>query len=293
MTPDTEKTALESSDPSGRSLTDPASIPVFILAGGLGTRISEETQVRPKPMIEIGGAPILLHIMKHYRHFGFQDFVVCAGYLSWEIKDYFLNYCFRNNHLEIDHRTDPSAPPVSLGLNDQQERWRVRVLDTGVNAMTGSRLAQSIDVIRKTQSFDHFAVTYGDGLSDVDLKAELDFHIAHERLGSVLGVPPVSRFGELEISEKNDVTGFIEKPEHKQGLINGGFFLFRSGFREYLSTDEKCILERAPIEKLAEHGQLKAFPHRGFWQPMDTLRDKLYLQSLWDSGKAAWKFPKE
>jgi glucose-1-phosphate cytidylyltransferase len=267
----------------------PASVPVFILAGGMGTRISEETHVRPKPMIEIGGMPILLHIMKLYHQHGFEDFVICAGYLSWDIKDYFLNYCFRTNNLEIDHRTDFSRAPSSVGKNEKQEKWRVRVLDTGVNNMTGSRLAQALDIVAEQQKFDHFAVTYGDGLADMDLQEELAFHCQHDRIGTVLGVPPLSRWGELNVSDTGDVVGFLEKPEDKQGLINGGFFFFRSEFRKYLSRDEKCVLERKPMESLALDGQLKVHPHHGFWHAMDTLRDKFYLQELWDSGKAAWR----
>ena len=273
-----------------KNSTHPSQVPVFILAGGLGTRLSEETQLRPKPMIEIGGMPILLHIMKWYRRFGFEDFVICAGYLSWEIKEYFLHYSFRNNHLDIDHRNDPSQLPASVGQNASQERWRVRVLDTGVANMTGARLAQALDIIGKTQKFEHFAVTYGDGVADMNLADELKFHVDHERIGSVLGVPPLSRFGELAVDETGDVTGFLEKPEHKLGLINGGFFFFRSSFREYLAADSKCILEKEPLERLAQHGQLKVYPHHGFWQAMDTLRDKFYLQRLWDEGKAPWHF---
>jgi len=268
---------------------DPSKVPVFILAGGLGTRISEETHLKPKPMIEIGELPILLHIMRYYRHYGFEDFILCTGYRSWEIKEYFLNYSFRTNHLEIDHRKDLQQPPSAIGVNEVQERWRVRIIDTGLNTMTGARLARAYDFVAADQEFSHFAVTYGDGLCDVDLSKELEFHAKHDRVGSVLGVPPVSRWGELNISPKNEVVGFIEKPEEKMGLINGGFFFFRSSFRPYLSSEEDCVLERAPLERLVRSNQLMVYPHRGFWQPMDTLRDKNYLQSLWDSGKASWK----
>jgi len=267
----------------------PASVPVFILAGGLGTRLSEETHLKPKPMIEIGEMPILLHIMKYYRHYGFEDFILCTGYRSWEIKEYFLNYSFRTNHLEIDHRRDLQQSPMAIGVNEEQERWRVRMIDTGINTMTGARLARAFDFVSATQEFPHFAVTYGDGLCDVDLAKELDFHLKHDRVGSVLGVPPVSRWGELDVTAKNEVVGFIEKPEEKVGLINGGFFFFRKAFRDYLSSEESCVLERKPLERLVRGKQLMVYPHKGFWQPMDTLRDKNHLQGLWDSGKATWK----
>ncbi len=263
-------------------------IPIFILAGGLGTRISEETHLKPKPMIEIGEIPILIHIMRWYYSFGFNDFVICAGYRSWEIKQYFLNYEFRSNHLVIDHRESPRTPAAVLGQNSAQERWKVRVIDTGVNSMTGSRIAQAYDEISKTEVLSHFAVTYGDGVSDVKLNEELMFHYSHLKVGTVLGVVPTARFGELDYNLNNQVEGFLEKPKSKQGRINGGFFFFTKEFRKYLSTDSNCIMERDPLERLATDKQLMIFNHSGFWQPMDTLRDKVHLQELWDSGKAPW-----
>jgi len=266
-------------------------IPVFILAGGLGTRISEETHLKPKPMIEVGEIPILVHLMRWYYSFGFNDFVVCAGYRSWEIKQYFLNYEFRKNHLVIDHRTNGDAPPTSWGRSLEQEKWRVRVIDTGVDCMTGARVARAYDEVQSSQEIENFAVTYGDGLSDVDLGKEFGFHQSHSKLGTVLGVPPLARFGELDFTPDHHVKNFLEKPQSRQGLINGGFFFFKKGFREYLNTDSDCIMEKKPLSTLAEDGELLMHPYSGFWQPMDTLRDKTQLQNLWDSGKAPWLPP--
>lgn len=263
-------------------------IPVFILAGGLGTRLSEETHLKPKPMVEIGSDPILLHIMRWYYSHGFNDFVICAGYRANDIKDFFLNYEFRQNHLQIDHRESPNKPPQAFGQSQAQEKWRVRVIDTGDDTMTGGRVARAFDLVNQQEKIETFAVTYGDGVSDVDLRKELEFHREHRRMGTVLGVPPLARFGELNVAADQTVTGFLEKPESSVNTINGGFFFFQSSFRNYLDTSKDCILERVPLETLAKDGQLKVFQHRGFWQPMDTLRDKVLLQKLWDTGKAPW-----
>jgi glucose-1-phosphate cytidylyltransferase len=269
-------------------MTPFSKVPVFLLAGGLGTRISEETALKPKPMIEVGEIPVLVHIMRWYYSFGFNDFVVCAGYRSWEIKNYFLDYEFRRNDLQIDHRESAGLPPQSLGRSEAQERWKVRVIDTGLDTMTGGRIARAFDICQAQERFDTFAVTYGDGLCDVDLKKELEFHASHGKTGTVMGVKPTARFGELDIDAKGGVTGFLEKPESRQGLINGGFFFFQKNFRDRLSPDASLILERSPLESLAKQGQLQMFEHGGFWHPMDTLRDKIHLQGLWDSGKAPW-----
>jgi glucose-1-phosphate cytidylyltransferase len=265
-------------------------VPVFILAGGLGTRISEETQLKPKPMIELGDIPILVHIMRSYYSYGFNDFVICAGYRSWEIKNYFLNYEFRQNSLIIDHRENLSLPPSAFGTNAGQEKWRVRVIDTGIDCMTGGRIARAFDEItRAGDSFTDFALTYGDGLSDVALDKEFSFHLNHGKTGTVIGVIPTARFGELDVQpESDDVSGFLEKPESKQALINGGFFFFKRKFRDYLDESADCILERSPLSKLSSDGELKMYRHSGFWHPMDTLRDKIHLQGLWDSKKAPW-----
>jgi glucose-1-phosphate cytidylyltransferase len=263
-------------------------VPVFILAGGLGTRFSEETVLKPKPMIEVGEIPILVHIMRWYYSFGFNDFVICAGYRSWEIKNYFLDYEFRRNHMMIDHRASADLPPLAMGRNTAQERWRVKVIDTGLESNTGARVARAFDEIAASDGFQEFALTYGDGLSDVDLTKEYGFHREHGRLGTVLGVHPTARFGELDIGTGNKVEGFLEKPESKPGVINGGFFFFKRDFRKYLAADPECVLERDPLAKLAGDSQLMMFKHTGFWQPMDTQRDKNLLQGIWDSGKAPW-----
>ncbi len=267
---------------------EPKNVPVFILAGGMGTRISEETSVRPKPMIEVGDIPILLHLMRYYYSWGFNDFVICAGYRAWDIKQYFLDYEFRPNHLQIDHRADTAAGPRPFGKSAAQERWRVRVIDTGLETMTGARVARAFDLVQAAEPFENFAVTYGDGLADVDLGAELAFHEKHGKLGTMLGVRPTARFGELEVGADGRVSSFLEKPEFKQSLVNGGYLMFRKEFRGYLSTESSCVLERAPLAKLASDQQLMMFRHEGFWKPMDTLRDKIELQAVWDSGKAPW-----
>lgn len=274
----------------GNTNLDPrtaAKVPVFILAGGLGTRISEESVLRPKPMIEVGGDPILLHIMRWYYQFGFNDFVICAGYRSWEIKQFFLTYGFRKNNIELDHRTDSHTPAKSLGKSEDQEKWRVRVIDTGLDCMTGGRIARAMNALGET-SFEDFAVTYGDGVCDVDLAREFSFHQSHGLIGTVLGVHPSARFGELSINSENRVLDFSEKPQSKSDWINGGFFFFKKSFQKYLSTDATCILERAPLFSLSKDQQLKMHSHDGFWQPMDTLRDKNLLESLVAEGKAPW-----
>jgi glucose-1-phosphate cytidylyltransferase len=270
----------------------PSDIPVFILAGGLGTRLSEETTLKPKPMIEIGDSPILLHIMRYYYSFGFNDFVVCAGYKANEIKKYFLDYQYMQSHLAIDHRQKFEAP-LSFGSNQQhtqeQEKWKVRIIDTGLNCMTGARVARAFDEIASEQQIETFALTYGDGLTDADLSKELAFHQAHGKVGTVLGVHPLARFGELEITKDGEVSQFLEKPQSKQGFINGGFFFLQGAFRSYLKDTDDCILERNPLVKLASDRELRVFKHEGFWQPMDTLRDKMILQEHWAQGKVAWK----
>jgi len=262
-------------------------IPVFILAGGMGTRISEESALRPKPMIEIGGDPILLHLMRWYYNAGFNDFVICAGYRAWEIKQYFLTYGFRKADVEIDHRTNLDLPAKAIGAAFGREQWRVRVLNTGEDCMTGGRIARALHELR-TDSFDNFAVTYGDGLSDVDLKAELAFHQEHGKIGTVLGVHPSARFGELVIGDRGTVDDFSEKPQSNSDWINGGFFFFKRSFESYVSKAPECILERAPLIKLAQDKELKMFSHSKFWQPMDTLRDKNMLEAMIAERRAPW-----
>ena len=263
-------------------------VPVFVLAGGLGTRLSEETQIKPKPMVEIGEIPILVHIMRWYYGHGFNDFVICAGYRSWEIKHFFLNYEFRMNHLVIDHRDSLTTSPASFGQSLEQEQWRVRVIDTGINSLTGTRLARALDIISEEQAFDDFALTYGDGLSDVDLTKELAFHRSHGTIGTALAVNVQQRFGILKIESDMKVSGFVEKPADRQEAVSGGFFFFKKEFRRYIDSSSACVLERLPLERLAADGELMSFRHSGFWYPMDTLRDKTYLEGLWNSGAAPW-----
>ncbi len=264
------------------------STPVFILAGGKGTRISEETQSLPKPMIEIGDIPVLIHLMRWYYSKGFTDFVICAGYKAWEIKQYFLNYSWRSSHVELDMRDSNAVTVRPMAVLTGHEKWRVRVIDTGLECQTGGRVARAFDVVSKVQKIDQFAVTYGDGLSDIDLGAEFDFHKKHGKIGTVLGVHPLARFGELDIVDGTKVQAFLEKPQARQGVINGGFFFFNSSFRKYLSDADECILEREPVTQLASEGELQVYKHEGFWHPMDMLRDKQALQKLWESGKAPW-----
>jgi glucose-1-phosphate cytidylyltransferase len=266
-----------------------ANTPILILAGGFGTRISEESGTRPKPMVEIGEIPILVHLMKWYLKNGFNDFVILGGYKVMEIKKYFINYEYGANNLEIDHRFSRNTPPKSFASNLQHDPWRVRVLDTGLTSMTGSRVAQGIDLISKQESFENFGVTYGDGLSDVNLKDEFSFHLKHGKIGTVLGIPPPSRFGELRTDKSGMVTSFLEKPKISSSRINGGFFFFRKDFRNFLSLDKDCTLETGPLADLSKKSELMMFDHQGFWQPMDTLRDRNSLQELWDSGVAPWK----
>jgi glucose-1-phosphate cytidylyltransferase len=264
------------------------STPVFILAGGLGTRLSEETAIRPKPMVEIGDIPILVHVMRHYYSHGFDDFVICAGYKAWEIKNFFLNYEYRMNDLVIDHREDSYRPPSCLGRSKAQERWKVRVIDTGVDCLTGGRLARAFDKVYAEEPFEEFALTYGDGLTDLNLTEEFLFHRKHKKIGTVLGVQPQSRFGILSVNEDQLVSGFVEKPQDRQEIISAGFFFFQSKFRSYLTNDSNLTLEREPLARLASEGELMVYRHPGFWHAMDTLRDKTHLEDLWRSGKAPW-----
>ena len=258
-----------------------AEIPVFILCGGLGTRLKEMTEFRPKPMVTIGPDPMLLHIMKHYSSFGFRRFVLCMGYKSEIIRDYFLNFYARNSDVTIELKTNS----VDVHSVDHSCDWRVTLAYTGELTMTGGRIARAI--ARYLGDADHYAVTYGDGLTDADLGGELDYHLSHGKIGTVLGINPPSRFGEFRM-KGSELVEFVEKPELHSAWINGGYFFFHRSFDRYLSSAEDCVLEREPLSKLAREGQLAVFQHRRFWACMDTQRDHEYLTNLWESGKAPW-----
>lgn len=252
---------------------------VVILAGGLGTRISEETHLKPKPMIEIGGRPILWHIMKIYAVHGICDFVICCGYKGYVIKEYFANYFLHmsdvtfdleHNHMEVHHR--------------YAEPWRVTLVDTGEHTLTAGRLKRVAEYVRDDEAF---CFTYGDGVADLDISTLVDFHRKHEKLATVTAVQPQGRYGALNIDD-DAVRGFIEKPKGDGGWINGGFFVLSPRVLDYIEGD-MTSWEAGPLEKIASEGQLAAWRHRGFWQPMDTLRDKNHLEQLWQANKAPWK----
>ena len=249
-----------------------------ILAGGLGTRLSEETSVRPKPMVEVGGRPILWHIMKMYSTHGINDFVVCLGYRGYVIKEYFANYALHMSDVTFDMRTGE----IMIHRNDAED-WRVSLVDTGDSTMTGGRLKRVAEHLEG----EDFCCTYGDGVSDLDIAATVKFHKAHGGLASVTAVHPPKRFGQMKIINDR-VIHFEEKPHGEGGYINGGFFVLSPKVLNYIEGDA-TIWEREPLEMLSQQQQLFAFRHDGFWQPMDTLRDKTYLEELWLSGRAPWK----
>ena len=252
---------------------------VVILAGGLGTRLSEETVVKPKPMVEIGGMPILWHIMKIYAAHGFNEFVVCVGYKGYVIKEYFANYFLHQSDVTIDLATN------QLQIHDSHaEPWKITLVDTGNDSMTGGRIKR----VRHHIGNEPFLLTYGDGVGDVNITELVAFHQAHGKRCTLTAVQPSARFGALDVSDTNGIRSFLEKPKGDGAWINGGFFVCDPSVINYIE-DDATTWERYPLETLAAEGELMAFKHDGFWKPMDTLRDKLELETAWNSGHAEWK----
>ncbi len=251
---------------------------VVILAGGLGTRISEETFVKPKPMIEIGGMPILWHVMKIYSSYNINEFIICCGYKGYMIKEYFANYFLHMSDVTFDIKQNTMDVHHKFA-----EPWKVTLVDTGLNTMTGGRLKK----VKEYTNNETFCFTYGDGLGNINISELIEFHKNNKLLATITAVQPLGRFGTLEI-QNNKVTQFIEKPAGDGNCINGGFFVLEPKVFDYLK-DDSTVWEREPLEKLSKDGQLSAYNHTGFWQPLDTLRDKNYLEKLWALGKAPWK----
>lgn len=250
-----------------------------ILAGGLGTRLSEETTIRPKPMVEIGGKPILWHILKMYSHHGVNDFVICCGYKGYVIKEYFANYFLHMSDVTFDMRSN------RMEVHQRRaESWNITLIDTGDDSMTGGRLRRVAEYVLNDEQF---CLTYGDGVSDVDISASIEFHRSHGKSATLTAAYPPGRYGALDI-EGHQVNHFMEKPKGDGAMINGGFFVLSPRVLDYLESDA-TVWEQQPLQRLATEGQLMAFEHHGFWQPMDTLRDKTYLEELWASGRAPWK----
>lgn len=250
-----------------------------ILAGGLGTRLSEETSIKPKPMVEIGGKPILWHIMKMYSSHGINDFVICCGYKGYVIKEYFANYFLHMSDVTFDMRENEMKVH-----HKRAESWTVTLVDTGDTSMTGGRLKRVSEYVKDEEAF---CFTYGDGVSNVNITETVAFHREHGKKATLTATFPPGRFGALDISQ-GQVKSFKEKPKGDGAMINGGFFVLSPEVLNYLDNDA-CVWEQAPLNTLAEEGELMAFEHEGFWQPMDTLRDKVLLEELWESGQAPWK----
>ena len=253
---------------------------VVILAGGLGTRISEESHLRPKPMIEIGGMPILWHIMKHYSAFGFNDFIICAGYRQHMIKEYFADYYLYNSDITFDFSNNNEM----IIHNNIAEPWKVTIVDTGLNTMTGGRIKR----VQKYVGENPFMLTYGDGVSNVDINKLVQFHKQNNKIATMTAINIHQKFGVLDIDENNQISAFREKNDEDGSVINGGFMVLEPKIFEYIDNDT-TIFEKEPLETVASMGELMAFKHEGFWQCMDTQRDKILLEELWNSNKAPWK----
>lgn len=251
---------------------------VLILAGGMGTRLSEETDVRPKPMVEIGGRPILWHIMKIYSQYGFNDFMVLLGYKGYIIKEYFTNYFLHQSDVTVDLKNNSIEIHKSTA-----EPWKITLIDTGLNTLTGGRIKR----VQKYISDETFMVTYGDGVGDIDIKKLLEFHKSHKKFVTLTAIQLLGRFGALNIDNSNKVLSFQEKPKSDNAWINGGFFVLEPEIFDYIEGDE-IMWEREPLENLSKDSQVAAYKHTGFWKPMDTLRDKNELEQLWQSGQAPW-----
>lgn len=254
---------------------------VLILAGGYGSRLSEETGVRPKPMVEIGGKPILWHIMKIYAHYGFADFIILCGYKAYVIKEYFAQYFLHHSDVTFDLANNKMEVH-----NNVSEPWKVTLLDTGLDTMTGGRVLRAKPFL---QPDEPFMLTYGDGVSNVNIGALVRFHQSHGKAITMTASQPEGRFGALDIQDGGQVSKFVEKPKSEGGWINAGFFVCEHKVFDYITEGDDTIFERKPLEKLASDGELFSYKHQGFWHPMDTLRDKMTLDKLWQQGEAKWK----
>ncbi len=252
---------------------------IVLLAGGAGTRLSEETSLRPKPMVEIGGKPILWHIMKMYSFYGFNDFIICLGYKGYMIKEYFINYFYHQSDLTIDLKENKTTIHSS-----KSEPWTITLIDTGLDTLTGGRIKR----IEQYVNNETFMLTYGDGVSDVNIKELYEYHKINRKYATLTSVQPSGRFGSLIIDGNDKVSAFQEKPKGDGAWINGGFFVLEPSIFKYIKND-LTIWERDPLENLAKEGQLAAYKHKGFWKPMDTLRDKIELEEMWNSKSAKWK----
>lgn len=253
---------------------------VVILAGGLGSRLSEESRTKPKPMVEIGGKPILWHIMKIYSRYGFNEFIILLGYKGYVIKEYFFNHFLHQNDITIDLSNNEKTI-----LNNKSEDWKITLVDTGLNTMTASRIKRAEKYIGE----DTFMLTYGDGVSDINIAELLKFHSSHGKLITMTSAQPDGRFGALVINEENQVTEFKEKPKGDGSWINGGFFVCNNKIFDYIENLDDVVLEQEPLINICNDGQLFTYKHNGFWMPMDTIRDKNILNKLWNSGDAPWK----
>lgn len=254
---------------------------VVILAGGYGTRLSEETDLKPKPMVEIGGKPILWHIMKVYSSYGFNEFIICLGYKGYTIKEYFAHYFLHNSDITFDFSNNNDR----LIHNHKAEPWKVTLIDTGLNTMTGGRIKR----IQEYTESKPFMLTYGDGVGNINIPELIEFHKKHGKAITMTASQPEGRFGALNIVDSNRVDSFLEKPKGDGAWINAGFFVCEQKVFDFISDSDDTVFEQAPLKNLALNGEMFAYKHTGYWKPMDTLRDKIELQKLWDSGQAPWK----